>query len=570
MASTDRISDNLTKFLACDPPGVFAIKGAWGVGKTFFWHRYIESAALAKNCRAYAYVSMFGIGSIAELRRAIFTRHVTYGAKRSTLVSGVTKGASTLLRGVRAGVQVHGLGIEQTDIWAEMVEDKTLKNFLVCIDDLERRERDLSPSAMLGFIASLRDERQCKVVLLYNDDELAADKEMEKSLAAYREKVIDRELTYKPTVANSYRLVFGDDYRFRAQKETPSNPFHVSEKRSLLEIFESIKIANIRVMRKARDMLDYCAPEMASKYPNLWPSFARQVVKISCLHYTYSRDFAVKDVIDQKTWARIYLARDEKGKEADMTKYEPVKTIGLFAMGADPLILELLNLGYVDWTKHAKLLVIEERAHALSKLGVKLHAVWDLIWDNFSANQATFNNEMVAFIKKHGKKMNMAELSQAVEILQEFGETNPEVEKFLANKVDAYVAEAGEGALAGLHPGGLAQTAVRMIRERVDALVVKKTIPEVVALMAKPGGYFPGEVKYIAHCTEGDFYKFIASTKDKDTLSRLKIFRERLGNDEPANTVRVRFEKALTRLARESAINARRVRYGVGFTVPSK
>ncbi len=284
MAATDLIQEALTKFIASDQPGIFAVKGAWGVGKTYFWHKFAEEAKPAKNCRAYSYVSLFGIESVSELRRTIFSRQTALGSVNSTLAMATRKYSTAALRTFKLSAG----GVENTDAWADIVEDK----------------------------------------------------------------------------------------------------------------------------------------------------------------------------------------------------------------------------------------------------------------------------------------MNMAELSQAVEIMKEFDGLNPETDAVLVARVDAYVEKAGEDALAHLHHGSITPLVARMIRERVEAMEVKKTIPEVIELMSKPGGYDPAQMKYLKGYTAEEYYQFIKTTKKKEFLSSLKTFHERIGGEDPAKTVRERFEQALERLARESKINARRVRYGVGFKIP--
>ena len=85
--------------------------------------------------------------------------------------------------------------------------------------------------------------------------------------------------------------------------------------------------------------------------------------------------------------------------------------------------------------------------------------------------------------------------------------------------------------------------------------------------MTKEEGWNPRDLIYIKNYTADDIYEYLKSSKDDRFLSRLKRFLERLGSDERASEVRTKLEKALTKLAKESAINARRIRYGVGYTV---
>lgn len=53
---------------------MMVIRGAWGVGKTFFWSNYVTRRIEAKSLSqvAYSYVSLFGKSSLPEIRASIF------------------------------------------------------------------------------------------------------------------------------------------------------------------------------------------------------------------------------------------------------------------------------------------------------------------------------------------------------------------------------------------------------------------------------------------------------------------------------------------------------------------
>jgi hypothetical protein len=565
MAATDRIKEALTTFLASDQPGVLAIKGAWGVGKTYFWKRFIAEAKPAKSCRAYSYVSLFGISTLPELRRAIFTRQTPFAGSGGKL-EATKKYAAAVLRNVEISVGP----LKGTEAWADVVEDKSLREYVVCIDDLERKERDLSPSALLGFIVGLRDERNCKVVLLYNDDEVVKNKNLAKTLAEYREKVIDRELTFKPTVSDSYRIIFhGAKYDFKAARKSRPDPFNPSDDRGLQEIFESIGTANIRVMRKAYDALEYFSDGMRP-YPRQWPAFARQVVKACCLHYVYGRDFLIEDALQQNRWLRAYMRKNDDAAKNEPDKYAPVLKIGYLPGETDGLILEYLRFGFVDWHEHKAALVNRERQLALTQLSAKLNSIWDKIWDNFQADQGEFNAAMGAFLIKHQKYLGLSEVSQAINILQEFDGSTPELEQLLKDKVDEFVDTVKETHLADLHFHAMNQNVINMVREKLDAQVVTKSIPDVIKMMTHEDSWNPNDLRYIKGSTTDDFYHYLKSSKEDRLFSRLKRLRERLGDDKYAAGIKASLEEALTKLAKESAINARRIRYGVGFIVPEE
>lgn len=72
--SIEIIKQQIQKFLMDDTPEVLAIKGAWGIGKTYSWKRFLNDAN-ANNKIAldrYAYVSLFGVNSLDSLKQTIF------------------------------------------------------------------------------------------------------------------------------------------------------------------------------------------------------------------------------------------------------------------------------------------------------------------------------------------------------------------------------------------------------------------------------------------------------------------------------------------------------------------
>jgi Cdc6-like AAA superfamily ATPase len=81
--SLNEIRSTVKNFLSNDNPELIILKGKWGVGKTFFWQDLLKKGVskgdlfkkpadkiqLALN--HYAYISLFGIESIGELKEKI-------------------------------------------------------------------------------------------------------------------------------------------------------------------------------------------------------------------------------------------------------------------------------------------------------------------------------------------------------------------------------------------------------------------------------------------------------------------------------------------------------------------
>jgi hypothetical protein len=65
---------SLLIFLSEDTYKVAILKGEWGVGKTFFWKKFLgKNKKTLKKFRAYSYVSIFGIKDFNSINKQIFS-----------------------------------------------------------------------------------------------------------------------------------------------------------------------------------------------------------------------------------------------------------------------------------------------------------------------------------------------------------------------------------------------------------------------------------------------------------------------------------------------------------------
>src|SRR5947209_4990449 len=60
----------IERFLRSATPEVLCFKGKWGVGKTYAWNEFLKRAKAEQGIalKRYAYVSLFGIGTIEQLK----------------------------------------------------------------------------------------------------------------------------------------------------------------------------------------------------------------------------------------------------------------------------------------------------------------------------------------------------------------------------------------------------------------------------------------------------------------------------------------------------------------------
>jgi hypothetical protein len=170
MTATELVRTEIQKFLASPEPDVLCISGPWGVGKTCLWKDTLKKGPVPA-LSDYSYVSLFGIDSLEALKMAIYANQARLGKApadkwRSKIAMGGKKAQPLLELTPYVGNLVKALG---TLYFSQVTKQ------IVCIDDLERRSKNLDVKDVLGLISFLKEERMCKVVLLLNDGQLDAE-----------------------------------------------------------------------------------------------------------------------------------------------------------------------------------------------------------------------------------------------------------------------------------------------------------------------------------------------------------------------------------------------------------
>jgi hypothetical protein len=177
------IESEIQRFLLAEEPEVLCISGHWGVGKTFAWNRFLSDAKIKATIglKHYSYVSLFGVTSLDEFKYSIFENSLQsseIGVEPSldTLESNTAATAKRFGRKSLWFLQtvplinnyIGGLG----PVWFLSV-----KNTIICVDDIERRGDSLSIRDVLGLVSNLKEHKGCKVCLILNDEALEGNKE---------------------------------------------------------------------------------------------------------------------------------------------------------------------------------------------------------------------------------------------------------------------------------------------------------------------------------------------------------------------------------------------------------
>jgi len=200
--SVKNLEKRLTDILGRDDAVVVSINGKWGVGKTYFWNEFKDKLTSKKITSWYkfnkkstgqktAYISLFGKEKISDIRTDIFLQVISKGGH-------ALENLKKLLKGIK-------VPYINTSALITLLDNKDFKDVIVCFDDFERLSSSMKLEEVLGLISELKEQKNCKVVMILNEGELEGNNK--KTFAKYKEKLIDYEFDYNPKPSESLDIL---------------------------------------------------------------------------------------------------------------------------------------------------------------------------------------------------------------------------------------------------------------------------------------------------------------------------------------------------------------------------
>jgi len=344
--SVQDFNEVATSFLKSNALQVLAVKGSWGAGKTHAWNALIKSVGPSMWPQTYSYVSLFGLASIDEVRTAIVAgiqpaellgnNGLTTEVINSKWAELITAKVGSGLARFRRLLGDYELG-KHINVALNVVAPWVVKDMVICFDDFERTGAELTHDQIMGLISTLQNESGCKVVLILNEDKISDEQKIGGTsfYALYREKVVDLEITFAPTVDEALEWGIDSDLPFRTRAA---------------DIAKKLEIRNVRVLRRINKATRLITDCIASLGDEVLQSAVATAVLLGWVHFERSGQAPTIDFIRNWQSMRYYLDKEAKKKasEEELRWTKALEGIGYMEFDEfDDAILKVIQQGYV-------------------------------------------------------------------------------------------------------------------------------------------------------------------------------------------------------------------------------
>ena len=551
MMSLKTIREQVLNFLSQSSPSVMAIKGEWGVGKTYGWEALLLEAQKGSmlSAKRYSYVSLFGISSLDKLKYTIFENSIPKDS------IGTEPNLESLRTNTLGMLEVLGRGswsklkempfIKSAAPAVEAFSFMSISEALICIDDLERKGAGLDLKDVLGLVSLLKEKKKCKVVLLLNAGTGATD-----DYETYKEKVIDIELDFSPTPEESAAIAYDN-----------RKPYH----KELSAFTVSLGIKNIRVLTKIGKYIDLAIGCFEGTEPELKTQLLQTTALFSWAYYcsTHDEDIPSLDFIESAE--SIYYV-DSK-KLSDKEKLWKNILLGYSFVKVDALdreIGKLVRQGYLDREKFMLSMNYVNEEVINYKKNNSYRSAWNNFHNSFSDNQQLVIQQLFDAFILNIHQVTPGELDGLVNIFKMLGEkekASDVIEEFISKR---------KGDIELFNPENFdfnRELKDEEVVNRFKAIYFKEkpsaTIKDVLERISGQNGWNNEDIEILSNSTEEEFYTYFKGLDGPNLTPHVSTclkFGGFSNGSEKMESIASKAKAALIKIASESKLNEIRMR----------
>ena len=343
-------TEALKQFIQNGKGQVLGLSGRWGAGKTHLWlsvrkELRVEQAALYSSC--------FGLKSLDEIGRALLQDFASnaseYGEAGGKVINQIGGKLTTALRKVPFIGEATDALLATGALAESLLTSMVVRDRIVVLDDLERRDAALSLETLFGHVDALKG-RGCTVLLIYNEEELSANQGQE--WRAVREKCLDVEINLRPTPAEACKLGLSST---------------CPDSAAIVTAAKAVGLTNIRILKRIERLTAAFRGAISDQYQPMPAYIVHSLVFLAVLHYENRfPDHQVEKFLEE--WAQVC---------ADQLSNTPHSDAASLAKRCnatnDPVLLSLLS----DFVQHHPLdtAVVVAHMRALDKWALNQSAL---------------------------------------------------------------------------------------------------------------------------------------------------------------------------------------------------
>lgn len=226
------ITERIKQYLYLDTNYAIIINGDYGIGKTHYIKNdlfpKVKELVVPNSEKDEKFlpisISLFGAKSIEDIQNQIFLElYPILKSKGVKITAGLTNSV------------LKFFGNDLKDILAETgASGNNLGDYskiLICIDDIDRKAKELDLKEVFGFVNNLVENFGAKIILIANEDELRKEINIDRdNYSLLREKVIGISVSFSANVSKIYDEIIQSKYQ---EKNEPYYKFLDSEKKSI-------------------------------------------------------------------------------------------------------------------------------------------------------------------------------------------------------------------------------------------------------------------------------------------------------------------------------------------------
>jgi len=537
----ENFEENVVSFLKHDEKKVLVIKGKWGVGKTFKWNEIVDNHSNSLDFSNYSYISLFGLDGLKELQSGVFynARPMKSGTKSSTIKSNLKKVGN---------IAKHIPQVSKYTNAMSAIENSLVNDYLICIDDLERKSVKLSMSTLLGYVSNLSESSKCKIVLIFNDDTLNEQDKIE--IDRYREKVIDLELEYSPKSISNIDIEFSNH-----------------ECRDLIcNTFKSEDLNNIRIIKHIKWNLNGLMVFIKDSEDAVKLDLLSTIAILTYVHHEPSINIRVNEI------DRVFGYLSDK-EDSDKSLQKRISSLGyIYYADHEAEIISYIEDGWMDEDLFKKNILNLNQRQIDDNISSKLKGVWGFYNNNFLSTSDDVIRGLEGFIEKHLESVSIRELHPILDTLNELKNTfnkNDWLDKYVLLKMDCD----DPALIKQLKHITTSQELMGKIEDKEKDINQHHSIYAVLSKIVKSRGWNPEDEEYLGNHTVDEIYQFLITDNNNDLMQVVResknIFSPTEG-DKPRDIFGRNLHEALIEVSERSNLDCYRIKHFFSIDLDNK